>query len=85
MQDVEQIASGGFFSLALTKENKVFSWGINEYGQLGIGESSQLSVNQPVIVDFQGTVKNIFAGEDHAVLLTTTGDVFSFGFGLVTL
>lgn len=39
LEDVEikDISSGEFHSLALSKEGKVYSWGANDYGQLGDG------------------------------------------------
>lgn len=34
--DIVQIASGHAFNLVLTKEGKVFTWGRNEQGQVGL-------------------------------------------------
>ena len=32
------IACGAFHNMALSREGKVFTWGTNDYGQLGNGE-----------------------------------------------
>ena len=35
-----QIIGGSYHVLALTKDGKLYSWGHNEYGQLGIGTTT---------------------------------------------
>lgn len=42
--DVVQIASGHAFNLVLTSEGKVFTWGRNEQGQLGLGGGISMDV-----------------------------------------
>src|SRR5207244_3606622 len=34
-----KISCGGFHTLALTKQSKLYSWGYNQYGQLGSQQS----------------------------------------------
>lgn len=50
-----QIASGHAFNLVLTKEGKVFCWGRNEQGQLGLGGGISMDVYSmeavPLIVE----------------------------------
>lgn len=40
------IACGANFNIAITFENLVYSWGSNEYGQLGIGEFMSCGIPQ---------------------------------------
>lgn len=53
--DIVQIASGHAFNLVLTKEGKVFCWGRNEQGQLGLGGGISMDVYSmeavPLIVE----------------------------------
>jgi alpha-tubulin suppressor-like RCC1 family protein len=37
-EKIKDIAAGNFHSLALTEAGEVYAWGLNEYGQLGLGD-----------------------------------------------
>ena len=78
------VAGGGLHSLALTNAGAVWSWGWNNYGQLGINSTTESEV--PVQVeDSTGTtfltgVTAIAAGEWHSLALTSTGAVWAWGY-----
>jgi alpha-tubulin suppressor-like RCC1 family protein len=77
------VAAGEDFSLALTDEGRVYSWGSNQRGQLGNGTTTDSSV--PVAVDASGalsgkTITKIAAGLGHAVALASDGKVITWGF-----
>lgn len=59
----------------------VFSWGRGEDGQLGIGDTSDQ--DEPTFVDaLRGVgVRQIACGSGHTVVLTTDGEVFTWGRG----
>mmetsp|Transcript_14285 Transcript_14285/g.39698 ORF Transcript_14285/g.39698 Transcript_14285/m.39698 type:complete len:660 (+) Transcript_14285:305-2284(+) len=59
----------------------VFSWGRGEDGQLGLGDASDQ--DEPTFVDaLRGVgVAQIAAGSGHTVVLTTDGEVFTWGRG----
>mmetsp|Transcript_35801 Transcript_35801/g.55083 ORF Transcript_35801/g.55083 Transcript_35801/m.55083 type:complete len:595 (+) Transcript_35801:211-1995(+) len=59
----------------------VFSWGRGEDGQLGIGDTSDQ--HEPTYVDaLRGVgVKQIACGSGHTVVLTTDGEVYTWGRG----
>jgi alpha-tubulin suppressor-like RCC1 family protein len=40
---ISKVATGGFHVIALTDENKLFTWGRNNKGQLGLGSSSVIA------------------------------------------
>ena len=70
------------YSLALTSDGRVFSWGDNTYGQLGDGTSTPSSV--PVAVNPSGelagkTVVAITGGDYHSLALTSEGRVYAWG------
>lgn len=48
---VFQVACGYAHTLVLTDEGQVYVWGANSYGQLGIGNKSNLSYPTPVVVE----------------------------------
>jgi hypothetical protein len=79
---VTAIAAGGYHTVALTSDGKVFAWGYNVVGQLGDGTT--ISRRTPVAVDMTGSlmgksVSAIAAGYYHTVALTFGGTVFAWG------
>lgn len=59
---------------------KVFSWGQNRYGQLGLGTSGQSIATPQVIQSLQGIpFAQISAGGAHSFALTVSGAVFGWG------
>ena len=77
---IKQIVSGEDHSLALTKEGVVFSWGLNNRGQLGIGASDTCSVPTR-IHEIKTRIGEIAAGAYHSVALTLSGRVYAWGRG----
>jgi len=59
----------------------VFTWGRGEDGQLGLGDTSDQ--DEPTYVDaLRGVgVRQIACGSGHTVVLTTDGEVFTWGRG----
>jgi alpha-tubulin suppressor-like RCC1 family protein len=52
---ITQISGGGFYAMALSSDGKVYTWGDNSFGQLGIGNN--INSNVPV-----GPVAGLLAG-----------------------
>ena len=69
------IAAGGAFSLALTDDNKVWAWGYNGLGQLGLDPVATPFLEVPTPVNgvtggnITGQVTAIAAGLDHSLAL----------------
>jgi len=55
-----QVIGGSYHVLALTKDGKLYSWGHNEYGQLGIGTTT-CSIVPVQVGDHLGKCVNIYA------------------------
>ncbi|MBV1853789.1 RCC1 domain-containing protein [Catellatospora tritici] len=74
LTDVEAIAAGGTFSLALRGNGKVKAWGDNTFGQLGLGVASAPR-NRPTdnVVGLSG-VRAIAAGIGHGMALVDSDD-----------
>ncbi|XP_062276631.1 probable E3 ubiquitin-protein ligase HERC4 [Scomber scombrus] len=76
-----QIAAGGEQSFALSVSGGVFSWGRNDCGQLGLGDTTDRHTPNPVhSLDMKKTI-HISCGKDHTAILTKDGEVFTFGCG----
>lgn len=75
------VAGGGMHSLVLDADGHVWSWGNNTHGQLGIGSEVDVHIS-PVTIARHIKASAIAAGWAHSALLTATGDLFTFGWGL---
>ncbi len=78
-QKVIMISTGLCHSMALTESGRVFSWGNNEWGQLGIDDKS--NVNSPLLVPLNNEIliKKIECGFNHSLLLSRDGNIYWFG------
>lgn len=78
--DVIACAARGTLSVALTNEGKVYTWGDNFKGQLGLGTTPSRSTPQLVQGLLVGkNVVAISAGLNFVMVLTSTGEVFGWG------
>jgi alpha-tubulin suppressor-like RCC1 family protein len=64
-EKVTMIAAGMHYSLALSVSGKVYAWGWNGFGQLGLGDLK--SRNTPTCIPGLSGVRTIAAGESHAL------------------
>ncbi len=85
---IKQVAAKYDFVVALDTSGQVYSWGANNYGQLGNGTtgtannaSVPVSVVSSVGVLVGKNIKKIAVGQYHALALDSEGDVYSWGYG----
>jgi alpha-tubulin suppressor-like RCC1 family protein len=72
------VGCGHQHTLFLTDDGEVLSCGSGEYGRLGLGSTSDESLPTPIdIID--DDVVQIAVGYDHSLLLTSKGQIFSWG------
>ncbi|OTF76530.1 hypothetical protein BLA29_012836, partial [Euroglyphus maynei] len=78
---IVQISAGLHHSILLTDKNEVFTFGSNQFGQLGVGDLQNRFQPTKVDLEFvcQGFIVQIAAGSNHSVLLTSLGEVITFG------
>jgi hypothetical protein len=76
LENIVQI-SGEKHILALSEFGYVYSFGNNEYGQLG--NSSLLSNSQPVVVNGLNNIYKVFTTNTQSFCLTKDGKVYYFG------
>lgn len=78
---IKQIACGDSHCLAVTMDGHVQSWGRNQNGQLGLGNTEDSLVPQKIQA-FQGiAVKMVAAGAEHTAAVTEDGDLYGWGWG----
>jgi hypothetical protein len=78
---VQSVAAGSGHSLALGWDGRIYSWGHNEYGQLGHGD--KLARPSPVLVEGLEGVLSIYARDHHTLAVTQSGVVFRWGYDLL--
>ncbi|KFV44431.1 E3 ISG15--protein ligase HERC5, partial [Gavia stellata] len=76
-----QIAAGGAHSAAVSLSGAVYSWGKNDFGQLGLGDTKDRDC--PSYVGALEHWKTVFisCGADHTAVLSKEGLVCTFGAG----
>ncbi|XP_067993448.1 probable E3 ubiquitin-protein ligase HERC4 isoform X1 [Melanerpes formicivorus] len=76
-----QIAAGGSHSITVSLSGAVYSWGKNEFGQLGLGDTNDRDC--PTYVGALEHWKTVFisCGADHTAVLSKEGLVCTFGAG----
>ena len=71
------IAGGSSHAVGLTTSGTVYTWGLNDAGQLGLGTSS--SVGSPATLSGVSDVIAVAGGADFSVGLTGGGNVYTVG------
>lgn len=82
VKHVKTIGTGESHSFAITHDDKVLVWGLNQYGQCGLpGVEDGAMVEIPhELAELSGKdIVQITGGEHHTLALTSAGDVYVFG------
>eukprot|EP00043_Microstomoeca_roanoka_P019177 m.212727 g.212727 ORF g.212727 m.212727 type:complete len:1048 (+) comp16949_c0_seq2:119-3262(+) len=78
-KSVTQIACGSSHCAAITEHGQLFTWGVGEYGKLGLGGEDDMF--EPQLVELQAGVVPTFVtcGADATAFITATGQLFVTG------
>ncbi|OQR95791.1 regulator of chromosome condensation (RCC1) [Thraustotheca clavata] len=75
------VACGGAHTMLLTDDHKVFAFGANQYGQLGVGDCRDKLLPTQIIF-FQGiSICNIQLGQNHSLAITDDNVLYAWGNG----
>ncbi len=85
-EEIGQISCGHNFSLILCKNKNLYSFGCNQFGQLGQGfdtvlrlmSISEITPKLLILPDNEKALE-IAAGHEHAFIITEKGSLFAFG------
>ena len=83
---ITKVVCGGDFTVVLSSDGQVFTWGVNESGALG--NNSTTGSNVPVAVDASGVlsgkvITKIACGMWHAIVMDNTGTLYGWGYNPV--
>lgn len=81
-----RIGAGSYHSFAMHKNGRLYSWGLNSFGETGITRNfeaeGESDVHHPTIVtslDKFGKITQIEGGSHHTIALTDKGEVLVWG------
>jgi hypothetical protein len=78
---IKMISCGYHHSMVLTENGCVYSWGYNEFGQLGLGNT--INSNTPKQIKMKDIIiDKITCGRSHSLFLTNNGVIYAFGSNL---
>ena len=85
---VSKVVCGGDHNLLLTEENQLYSWGLNIFGQLGLGDflnkknPCKVEINSPSLGNLSKNevIIDIAAGAQHSMILTSKNKLYTCGF-----
>lgn len=81
MVPIVQVACGSYHTLALAQDGTVYAMGLNNYGQLGLGDNEDRPTADAIPADVWHDRQIVWlaAGEHHSLALASDGSVFAFG------
>jgi alpha-tubulin suppressor-like RCC1 family protein len=79
-EKVVAVSLGYYHSSAITETGKLYTWGLNNYGRLGDGTTTQR--NTPTLIDAFGGEKivSVSLGTHHSSAITETGKLYTWGY-----
>lgn len=77
LPSVQRLANGQGYHLALDKQGRIWAWGNNDAGQLGLNHFKR--VDQPTQLMLPRQMTAIAAGTRHALAVDDQGQVWSWG------
>ncbi|KAI8343972.1 regulator of chromosome condensation 1/beta-lactamase-inhibitor protein II [Chlamydoabsidia padenii] len=81
LKHIKAIGTGSYHSFALSDDNQLYAWGLNNYRQCGLTVDDDIVTTPTVIrgLEGKGQIKSVVAGEHHSYVLMENGTVYSFG------
>jgi alpha-tubulin suppressor-like RCC1 family protein len=79
--NVIEVACGAAFTAVLSRDGLLFTFGLNDYGQLGNGSTESTSAPQHILFSGAAVVKAIACGAEHMMAISGDGSLFAWGNG----
>lgn len=78
---IKDIACGGTHCIALSEENRTFSWGNGDNGRLGHGSKRSEAIPKEILALKSVQPKYIFCGDAHSACISFKGTIYTWGKG----
>ena len=78
-EKLRSVSAGAVHALVLTESGKVYAWGRNNYGQLGIGNTTNKNVPTLITALNGKKIISIAAGDNHSLAMDDAFNVYSWG------
>ena len=80
-RDAVDIFAGNHHSFYINSKHQIFGWGLNNHGQLGIGnkDNTALPTLVKVLSSAEHQVLMMAGGEHHSIAVTREGKVYCWG------
>ncbi|KAM4625355.1 serine/threonine-protein kinase Nek9 [Polymixia lowei] len=80
---IRQVACGADFTACVTDDDQMYMFGSDYYGCIGVESEHGMEVLEPVLLEFfeERPVRQVSCGDNHVVVLTQSGDIYSWGCG----
>lgn len=78
-ETIKQVAAGGSHTAVITESGKLYVWGNNYYGQVGIGSTGDYKTTPQLITLPDETITSISAGDSFTIATTASGKVYAWG------
>ena len=79
LRHIVAVAAGAGFSVAIKDDGTVWTWGLDDRGQVGLGARAARVVSVPTRVPDLSDIIAIAAGRDHCLALGRDGAVYAWG------
>lgn len=80
-ENISQISGGWRHTMAVTSDGKLYGWGWNKFGQVGVGDNIDHCSPVQVKLPHEQKVVQISCGWRHTLAVTEKQNVFSWGRG----
>ncbi|OQR86460.1 E3 ubiquitin-protein ligase HERC2-like [Achlya hypogyna] len=76
----KMVRCGGRHTCIVTSSDELYTWGANDFGQLGLGDTRPRTT--PTLVTFPVLMRvlDVSLGQFHSAAVTISGDVFTWGY-----
>jgi Alpha-tubulin suppressor and related RCC1 domain-containing proteins len=81
----KDIFSGANCSFGITYDGKVYTWGSNTTGTLGLGDRFDRSIPEPIEGMDGNEIVKVLSGYSYTMALTTSGEIWGWGIKTQTL
>lgn len=71
------VSAGEFYSLAIKNDGTLWAWGLNTYGQIGNGTTTQQNI--PVKIGTETNWVDVYAGYRHSIARKVDNTIYAWG------